>query len=651
MAFREPQLPPHFRGRESEIDAVLAILKRGNICGLFGMSGSGKTMIAAAVARKMRETHTVVWLNASETTREASVLESLAQAVGTSLRYIPDPVQQTSYLRARIAGRQLLLVFDDVNSVNLSQLLACISEGNAVVVTGLDPSIEAMSAYSVEVMFVPPLSTINATEVLFALVKPDTEPRKLTRVWREIAEAVGNLPIALEIVGGLLRSRINKDPRKFLRTHIKTEKWLGDGQASTRLQGIISRSLALLPDSYRTSASRLCLFGVGWFSSEAISYVCGIQEGDKADEFLELLRLQLILQFDEETGLYLCHSIVRKCLTRVFEAEHPTDIARLRARLKYVDYYQRILRQYGGYEWNLSRYSGLIPHEHQIYRVLDILLSDWNMSRHLTIAVSYCTTIALFSWYLYWRGYWDERIGLLDRSIALMRELSLLKISPFNQMGGNLLVDLGWLYLYRAKYDQAMECATQGKALLASSSDHVFAVELSAQIALATGKHQAARHGFNHLKTAARKYTRNWFVFSYRYADSLEAAGLEQEAEEVLFELQRSFSQVILFGPQIIGDIQAQILFRLAKRYKAMGQLESSMTLLEQAGQLFQQSGVVIHERIAALLLQASLSDDLSPTQSRTTLLITARELAETIGDQATVEQIDHTLAGIASPV
>ena len=237
----EPRIPDHFEDRKNEIQQLVELIGKQRWCGVFGIGGTGKTILGAYVAQKMRMEKgiNVVWLDLNENTEIERILETLAQSVGHSLRTMPDAQQKHGYLRAVTEDKGLLIVFDDVNDDKiLETLLKSVGGGNSVLVTGHDQGLKSIRQYSLEVLLLDPLPHDAATSVLLSLagISANLSPSEVM-AWTSIAKSVGCLPLALEIIAGDLRFRSNRNPQEYLKTYIATGKWLKSEEFSARLRG------------------------------------------------------------------------------------------------------------------------------------------------------------------------------------------------------------------------------------------------------------------------------------------------------------------------------------------------------------------------------------------------------------------------------
>jgi DNA-binding SARP family transcriptional activator/predicted ATPase len=139
-----PQLLPHFVGREDEIQALTHLLNspEERLVTVLGLGGMGKTRLAIETARqmKMQFTDGICLVAVSELQLDASLLPTIAEAVGLKLPFLPEspaglPVPKSHdqhdillYLADYLKDRRMLLILDSFERViggatHISQLL------------------------------------------------------------------------------------------------------------------------------------------------------------------------------------------------------------------------------------------------------------------------------------------------------------------------------------------------------------------------------------------------------------------------------------------------------------------------------------------------------------------------------------------------
>lgn len=107
---------PTFCGRDTDIEAVLAVLEKERVSHLSGAAGVGKSELCRAVGQKALERgrfpHGVFYLNMDGAGDAASLIGALVLAFG---------LNETVPLKDSLAGRKILLIWDQIDQIAASQ--------------------------------------------------------------------------------------------------------------------------------------------------------------------------------------------------------------------------------------------------------------------------------------------------------------------------------------------------------------------------------------------------------------------------------------------------------------------------------------------------------------------------------------------------
>jgi hypothetical protein len=223
--WRVPDLPPHYLTRQATIDAVVrALLDSGggkvgisaaspggtgaksDRHGLHGMGGIGKSVLAAAVARQPevgeRVADGIFWLSIGQDPAITALQAQLCRALGPIADF-DHPTDGKQRLRELLADKAVLLVLDDVWTVQHTVMLDVVGPRGCLLVTTRDHAV---------------LTSIGAREHHLDVLEPG-ESLTLLADWTgtpvdalppeaaEIAHACGHLPVALAMIGALVRRR------------------------------------------------------------------------------------------------------------------------------------------------------------------------------------------------------------------------------------------------------------------------------------------------------------------------------------------------------------------------------------------------------------------------------------------------------------
>ena len=227
-----PQPPPHYLLRDASLAELRGKLLAGNTAsvaitgqgtlGVQGMGGVGKTVLAAALTRDPDVQRAfpdgIFWLTLGQQPNLLAVLNQLAGWLPESDGpFTSEPAAQ-SVIRQALAGKGALLILDDVWSLDHAAALNLVSAPSRLLVTTRKR--EVLVGLVAQEFCVDVLSLPEALRMLadWARVK---EPALLPLQATEVAQACGRLPLALAMIGAMVRMRPAawSDALEFLRSH------------------------------------------------------------------------------------------------------------------------------------------------------------------------------------------------------------------------------------------------------------------------------------------------------------------------------------------------------------------------------------------------------------------------------------------------
>ena len=197
-------------GLNQVTDALIAAPSDGQLVGLAGMGGSGKSVLAAAAARdpKMREAFPDgrFWLELGPDPPLLQLQASLAAALGDS-KPITDVPQGRARLSRLLTERRCLLVLDNVwDQAHVSAFAVAGPPGRVLVTT--------RDAATVPGATVIPVSELHPEAAMRLLAGwAATEAGQLPEEAELVARECGYLPLALAVCGALINAGTHNWPQ------------------------------------------------------------------------------------------------------------------------------------------------------------------------------------------------------------------------------------------------------------------------------------------------------------------------------------------------------------------------------------------------------------------------------------------------------
>jgi tetratricopeptide (TPR) repeat protein len=223
---KSTHVPNNLLGRSREIEAIQAFLKFApvpapNILVITGMPGVGKTALALQAASstlslgKFKRGAILIDFNgyavsSNERVEPRQVLSSTLVALGyTETEYEPEIMfvrLQSVLAELEASGERVLFILDNVSQVNQIQPLVPTVGAHRVIVTSRNSIAPRLPAS--DELRLAPLSAEEAVEVISQTARysknDSTEDFELGLI--RLADICGCLPIALQLVGDILRS-------------------------------------------------------------------------------------------------------------------------------------------------------------------------------------------------------------------------------------------------------------------------------------------------------------------------------------------------------------------------------------------------------------------------------------------------------------
>lgn len=212
-----PEVPPHYRPR---VDAnsrlardvmlgrneAVTVISRQRITLLHGMGGSGKSVVAAALARSTAARQAfadgIAWLAPDADTSPEALLRALGDLLGGITRNWHTRAKCVDGVRELLSERRVLLVVDNASTVGVIEpLIDALDVDSRVLVTTRLPGLAADLGARAQ-----RLGDLEPPEAIKLLADwAGSDPEALPPIAAEVAKRCGYLAFALAINGAMVR--------------------------------------------------------------------------------------------------------------------------------------------------------------------------------------------------------------------------------------------------------------------------------------------------------------------------------------------------------------------------------------------------------------------------------------------------------------
>jgi len=485
-------------GRTQEYEQLKhVLLSGGRICVLRGMSGVGKTVLAAKAAHELRASFPdgVLWAQVDKSNVDA-ILRSFAKAYGYDVSECHDEGTLSANVRNLFANKKALIILDTAYSEeSVRALLPAITGGASVIITTTSRRLLELEAVSIDLKPFDQTDSLALFRVSLGKARVDEAEREL----QQIITLVGGLPLALKIIAGNLPASMTvHEYYDLLRDEEIRRLHLFEGdEASKQARLSFEVSYKLLPARWKKLIGYLSLFKGTDFSVAAVAAVAQASIGLITMDLNHLLTLSLIEEANVDKALlktlglqpasarYRQHALLAFFGAEKLAEDFPDDLAtgQQRAAVYYTEFVQRYSGNYAllELEWGnlFAALPWLLEHGkyHEFYRAVEAL-----------------TTFQLgVAGFLDGQGHWRDAIHLLE-ALQNAGETTLDQVAQ-----ANVHAKLGLFHMRLAERTQADRHLQQVEGLLATVPENIttvvcqaYAYEAQAQLWLAQGSAEQA---------------------------------------------------------------------------------------------------------------------------------------------------------------
>ena len=311
-----------FTGRRAELNRMLELANTAQgpagtaaIAAIDGMAGIGKTAFAVHIAHRIAQHYPDGQLFADlhghtqdrQPSTPGEVLEGFLRALGVAAQQIPPTVEQRAALfRHRLADTRTLILLDNADSERQVRPLIPAAAGCLVIVTSRKRLRALDDAHTISLDILPRSDSISLFHAIAGPERLDVGGA----LPGEIAALCGDLPLALRIAAGLLRTRPGWSPAHLaetLRDHRHRVSRLRDGERD--LTGLFSLSCGQLSPKHRRAFALIGLIPGPHLGVRAAASLAGV-DPDAARRLLEELVDHNLLA-EPTPGRYQQHDLLR----------------------------------------------------------------------------------------------------------------------------------------------------------------------------------------------------------------------------------------------------------------------------------------------------------------------------------------------------
>ncbi|GIH10431.1 SARP family transcriptional regulator [Rhizocola hellebori] len=394
-----PPPPPGFIGRFRELEQLDMLLTAGargqgvTVVALIGMAGVGKTATALHWAHRIshRFLDGQLYANlrsfdpAAAVVSPADVLRGFLGALGITPDRVPTEVEaQTALLRSLLAGREMLIVLDNVLDAAQVRPLLPGTGANLVLLTSRTALTGLVAMEGAHPIALGPLTEERSRQLLSARLgqrRLDAEPDAV----RQIVQRCAGLPLALAVIA----ARAQIDSEQPLATLADGLDAFSHDDPLTDVRAVFSWSYKALTPSAALVFRLSAVHPGPEIAIETVADLAQLSPDRAGGALLELVAAQLFVE--AAPGRFAMHDLMRSYAAEL-AAKPDDELGRARRRL--LDHYL-----YAACDASLALNRGRLPvplpprpaHTTGIEFASAAAALEWFAAEHATI----CRTIEL----------------------------------------------------------------------------------------------------------------------------------------------------------------------------------------------------------------------------------------------------------------
>ncbi|MCT7969564.1 tetratricopeptide repeat protein [Laspinema sp. D1] len=350
IPFVLPQLDVStFTGRREELDQLKQLLsdrqgeKVCTIVGLAGAGGIGKSALACHFATQHKNDFPdgVIGLRVDGKEPDA-IAREFARRGGEQLD-LEDERDAATLMQEVFAHRRMLLIFDNADNSDKIRKLRPGGNRCAVIVTTRDRLLPiALDIPEQGRIDLLPLSDPDARLLLERLLGQERVSAELEAA-QEIIRLVGNLPLALQIVGAALQLRAGRSLADYGASLSEERSRLGRlklrGEEHLNVQASLSLSLEMLEPEEIDFFACVSVCAENGFSRQAAIAASGCEDEFLAEDYLACLyRLSLLNYSEVGENRFVFHPLIRLFAGELAQKRQLRELAAARHAQFYIEW-------------------------------------------------------------------------------------------------------------------------------------------------------------------------------------------------------------------------------------------------------------------------------------------------------------------------